>query len=321
MRKIPLKDDFLDAVKLALSRQLEVSQVWVPWLQQACEFLENPHKFQAAFDLLEDDESRRIFTWLLKFRTVAFLTKSSDAAIEIVPPIIPPSAYRQIAASVDGLPESKLVGNFADDLIEIFILDGYTLPGLCEVQPNDVVFDLGAYNGNSSICFARKAAPNGRVFAFEPNPLSQLTIAQNLDTVGLTNVEIVAFGVAESEMNYGLIQAGAASRVDLNGAVRINLTTVDRFAADRRFDSIDFIKIDIEGSELSALKGSREVIKRFRPKMAICIYHLHYDMHAIILWLRDVCPWYRFYLRHNHIVDAEVVLFCVPIRRHVPVAV
>lgn len=62
--------------------------------------------------------------------------------------------------------------NLDIDLIENFLLDGYSLPGICGVEPHDVVLDLGAFSGNSSIAFSRPAGPQGTIYAFEPNPLA-----------------------------------------------------------------------------------------------------------------------------------------------------
>jgi methyltransferase FkbM-like protein len=48
---------------------------------------------------------------------------------------------------------------------------------------------------------------------------------------------------------------------------------VDRIAAELKLDRIDFIKMDIEGAEPNALAGARGVLARYRPRMAICVYH------------------------------------------------
>ncbi len=69
------------------------------------------------------------------------------------------------------------------------------------------------------------------------------------------------------------------------------------------------LKFDIEGFELPALKGAAQTIQRFRPKLAISVYHLHYDITDIPLYVKGLCPWYKLFLRHNAPYDGEIVLF------------
>jgi hypothetical protein len=74
---------------------------------------------------------------------------------------------------------------------------------------------------------------------------------------------------------------------------------------------VDFIKMDIEGSELEALKGAEETIRRFRPRMAISIYHKDDDYFTIPLFIRNLELGYRFYLENYTISDGETVLYCI----------
>lgn len=69
--------------------------------------------------------------------------------------------------------------------------------------------------------------------------------------------------------------------------------------------------MDIEGSELEALKGAQELIKRNQPKLAICIYHKAEDYFQIPLYLHTLVPAYRFYVRHHFYGATETVLYAV----------
>jgi hypothetical protein len=69
--------------------------------------------------------------------------------------------------------------------------------------------------------------------------------------------------------------------------------------------------MDIEGAELSALKGGIETIKRFRPKLAISIYHSLDDFINIAAYLKALNLGYKFYLRHGTIFNEETVLLAV----------
>lgn len=74
-------------------------------------------------------------------------------------------------------------------------------------------------------------------------------------------------------------------------------------------DKVTFIKMDIEGSELEALRGAVNVIKRDKPRLAICIYHKPEDMYEIPFWIKETVPEYKLYIRHHTDGILETVLY------------
>jgi hypothetical protein len=72
---------------------------------------------------------------------------------------------------------------------------------------------------------------------------------------------------------------------------------------------IDFIKMDIEGAELEALRGTESVLRQFRPKLAITVYHDFKDFWTIPQYLDSLGLGYQFYLRHFTIHSEETVMF------------
>jgi hypothetical protein len=73
-----------------------------------------------------------------------------------------------------------------------------------------------------------------------------------------------------------------------------------------------FIKMDIEGSELEALKGAKNTIKNQKPRLAISVYHKPEDIFEIPLYLKELVPAYKFYLRHDCLVNlTETVLYAM----------
>lgn len=285
-----------------------------PWLDVANEYVTNTHLFQQAFDRLADDESRQTFLWLLRYRMAGYLTQSRDAADEVAPFIISPRAWADMKRIASEMPENAMEGHLDLDIVENFVLGGYDLPGICGVEAGDTVLDLGAFNGNSTVVLARAAGDNGKVFAFEPNPSTREMLARNMELLRINNVAIVGAGVSDVKGTARFTQSGAASRFDPNGSIEVPITTIDQFVIDSNI-SVDFLKFDIEGFENPALDGSVKTIVRDRPKMAISIYHLHYDAHRILNFIDSICPWYEYYIRHNNHGEGEVVLFCKPISR------
>jgi hypothetical protein len=73
---------------------------------------------------------------------------------------------------------------------------------------------------------------------------------------------------------------------------------------------IDFVKMDIEGAELSAIKGSASSIRRFRPNLAISLYHKPTDIFEIPSYIAKEFPFYEMYIEHYTIHAEETVLYC-----------
>lgn len=74
---------------------------------------------------------------------------------------------------------------------------------------------------------------------------------------------------------------------------------------------VSFVKMDIEGSELNALRGMAETISRYRPALAICIYHKFEDLWEIPLFIHQLVPQYQLYIRNYTTYLDEIVLYAV----------
>ena len=75
-------------------------------------------------------------------------------------------------------------------------------------------------------------------------------------------------------------------------------------------DDVSFIKIDVEGGELSVLKGASELIQKFKPKLAVCAYHRANDYWEIINYITNLYPNYKVGMRHySDILDDTTLYF------------
>jgi hypothetical protein len=108
---------------------------------------------------------------------------------------------------------------------------------------------------------------------------------------------------------------GPASKASFGGiSAPVNgpLTlTIDDLAEQRNLQKVDFIKMDIEGTELQALRGAVQTVQRYKPKLAISVYHRLADFYEIPEYLDSLSLGYRFFLRHYTIHAEETVLFAV----------
>lgn len=73
--------------------------------------------------------------------------------------------------------------------------------------------------------------------------------------------------------------------------------------------TVGFIKMDIEGAEMEALQGARDTIRRDKPLMALSAYHRRGDVLAIMSYLHQIVPEYRFWIRHYGPLAYDSVLY------------
>lgn len=101
----------------------------------------------------------------------------------------------------------------------------------------------------------------------------------------------------------------AATAGDTNAAkkeISIRTAAIDDIVDGQ---TVGFIKMDIEGAEFDALHGAKNTIVRDKPLLAICVYHLQGDMLAIMDYLHQLVPEYRFWLRHYGRFMYDTVLY------------
>lgn len=140
------------------------------------------------------------------------------------------------------------------------------------IEPNHVIFDIGANLGWYSLNFS-KLAPNGKVFAFEPLPKTYVKCQRNLELNESQNIDLhnIALSDKEGEVKffYNEKSSGSSSMknlLELEDTIEIKckLSTLDSFL-DLHGGAIDFIKCDVEGAELLVFQGARNTLKVAKP--------------------------------------------------------
>jgi FkbM family methyltransferase len=144
----------------------------------------------------------------------------------------------------------------------------------------EVALDIGANVGFWSVALAKKlSALGGRVYAFEPVRANYQRLTENLRLNALETVACAirtALADEEGELEMSLDRRNGAetgNAVIVRGGVgayhpvtdTAPVARLDRIAAEMRIDRCRFIKIDIEGAEVMALRGGREFLRRCQP--------------------------------------------------------
>jgi len=138
------------------------------------------------------------------------------------------------------------------------------------VAPGEITVDVGAHYGSYTIALAAIVGDAGRVVAVEPATHALSVLRRNLQLNGLTNVEVVPVGLGDSDGRAVLHMHSDLSRASLNqfeegdtGSEQVRLARLDDLIpADQR---VAFVKIDIEGYELPALRGANRILSKDRP--------------------------------------------------------
>lgn len=193
------------------------------------------------------------------------------------------------------------------------VSDDLYRPDFLPITDREVYIDAGAYKGDSVGAFIAQrqsalTAPDGRLFrrilAFEPDRENFLELLNNYDRVVCCyNVGLwgstgqVGFGGGE--------RAGAVG----DGSTLINVVALDDVILPH--EDITYLKMNIEGAEEEALWGARKTIRRWRPKLALSVYHRASHLWKIPRLVRSLHSDYKLYLRQHDGGCVESVLYAL----------
>nr|WP_297705292.1 FkbM family methyltransferase [uncultured Butyrivibrio sp.] len=186
-----------------------------------------------------------------------------------------------------------------------------------EFGNNEVFFDIGAFNGEDTERFFDCAGMGSKSIIFEPDKdnisLLNARLEKNdyIDSICIIDKAIYD----KSGELFFSSDEGSGSGVSESGDIVIPCTSIDDYVQSNEGIIPTYIKMDIEGAELNALKGGYETICKYSPKLAICVYHRPEDLFniwAFIKSLRNVDYIYSFYMRRYSISFRETVLYAMP---------
>ena len=198
--------------------------------------------------------------------------------------------------------------NLVADKIYKHYFDLDLLP-YCE---NEVFVDVGAYTGDTVLDYiASYGMSYNKIYCYEITESMVLYMKNNFSN--LPNVETRNLAVAERVGKLYLdanSTSASANRVKEAGVDAVNAVSLDEDIKEK----ISMIKMDIEGGEISAIKGAKEHIKNDLPKLFISVYHSNDDIITIPKLIRSYTDKYDFYLRYygGNLYATEIVLICLP---------
>ncbi|MCD6173232.1 MAG: FkbM family methyltransferase [Sulfurimonas sp.] len=171
----------------------------------------------------------------------------------------------------------------------------------------DIVFlDGGGYVGDTATEVIKNFPDFKKIYLIEP-------IAENIriakrELGHYKNIEFLACGVSNKKATLHFNEEKSFSTIYGNGTSSVEVDTIDNLVNEK----VDFIKLDIEGAEQDAIDGAKETIKKYKPILAICIYHKAEDWYKIPQKVLEIESEYKIYIRHYMEGIFETVMYFIP---------
>ncbi|HPM10937.1 MAG TPA: FkbM family methyltransferase [Paludibacter sp.] len=200
---------------------------------------------------------------------------------------------------------------------DIFTNDQYYPADIIQLSARESFVDVGAYNGDTLLDFIKKTKDQfDSIFAFEldiKNFKEMETVVDKLAAPVKNNIKLYNFGLLDEEKEVYYETGGSGMQSTfinvINAASACGKTV--RLNDRLKNKKVTFIKMDIEGSELKALSGAEEIIKKQKPKLAICVYHKPEHLWEVPLYIKKIVPEYKIFIRHHTPLEYETVCYAV----------
>lgn len=182
------------------------------------------------------------------------------------------------------------------------------------------MIDCGAFTGDTlaqtiSTLGTRKINLD-LIALIEPDSKNLVALQENVKKYKeACDLFVLPAGVWSSSKILQITSNGASSQVaELQAEPQEGTFLIPVVGIDEVFYGVkpNYIKMDIEGAEVEAIEGARQVIADYSPVLAICLYHRGSDLWNIPLRINEINPNYNYYLRVHGDMGLETVLYCVP---------
>lgn len=225
-------------------------------------FIKNRDKILKAIELFEDNKSKEVYTNIICNRIAPHLANKS----------------------------------FNDMKEE----NEYFSTGIFELTDEECIVDCGAYIGDSLEDYYRiKNGKFATYYCFELDYSNCMICQDKINEYHKDNIVLINAGVSNENTKVAVTKSnGLNARVDENGSQE-NTTRLVRLDDELSGKKVTFIKMDIEGAEIAALDGAKNIISEQKPKLAISAYHYLSDLWEVPLYINSINPQYKLFLRHH----------------------
>lgn len=203
----------------------------------------------------------------------------------------------------------------------------FAVPSHMGKNPKEVFVDCGAFVGDSIEKYIwERDGGFQKIIAFEPDPGNFTAMEYRVDRLKKEwnikdgAIELYPYGAGEKSVvgklernvqNNGLGSKLTEGTWDEKTAADSENKDYCRVVALDEFieEPVTFLKADIESYEYKMLLGAQGIIKKYRPLVAVCIYHNGVDMYSVPLLLKSLVPEYKMAVRHHSVEMDDTVLY------------
>lgn len=194
----------------------------------------------------------------------------------------------------------------------------FDVRGFKDMRTDEVLIDCGAFVGDTIEEYLKvKYGCFKKIYAFEPVQKLYDAAKHRIERLkkewALSDDQIILInagtGEKTSKLRFECEKPAAGRFLEENNANSddvIDVYSLDDYFSDKE---ATFIKADIEGFEEKMLNGAEKIIKRDKPRIAVCIYHSYHDMYQIPMLIKEMDPTYKLSVRHHADTFCETVLY------------
>ena len=189
----------------------------------------------------------------------------------------------------------------------------------------EVILEGGMFNGLNTVVFKKLFKNLKKVYAFELiyDKVKNKTISHIISEMQkLNELEIIPLALWDKKEKLTFTENVSApyssginpplNRNNFEQEFLVEAISIDEYVKENNISKIDFIKMDIEGAEAKALIGAKETLIKFRPQLAISIYHSNNDMQDIPIYLSSILDEYVFKIGQYSPDNDETILYAIP---------
>ena len=194
---------------------------------------------------------------------------------------------------------------------------GYFYHDFFELHDREVLIQGGVYHGETIDEFIDVYPDYEAIYGFEADDINYKHARENVHSEKTT---LVLGAICDSSDEMSFLRTGhTSSMLAHGGGTSVQGVRIDDFCRERDI-APTIIQMDIEGAEMSALHGARDTIMKYKPKLAICLYHSLCFEHVplsdyweIPIFVREIVPEYSFYVRNDSLYsdNLQTVLYAV----------
>ncbi|MDR1525404.1 MAG: FkbM family methyltransferase [Tannerella sp.] len=192
----------------------------------------------------------------------------------------------------------------------VFDKNQYFPKGIVEFSDHESYFDCGAFTGDTIAEFLKATGGSYRhIWAAEPDRSNCEQLLKYVAGEKLTDIDVINKGIYGYAGRLPFQENGTMLSRISDGAERsIEVDTIDHIVDGA---PVTYIKMDVEGAELQALKGAEQTIRSNKPVLGISIYHKQCDLTDIPRYIKEIVPEYRFYFRVHKKLAIDTILYAV----------